>query len=227
MRRKTGMAVAAGLVFSLLAAAPHSGGWSVLTVSDYPTHLVVGTPTTLTFRIRQHGEALERGLDARVTVRMEGRMLRSQRVDAVPTRLPGEYAATFTPDEAGRATIAVQGGPRVTDMALRPLTVVAAGAPAPQLSMEERGRDLFVAKGCVTCHVKRDDPEMSARPSVRAGPDLGGRRYDAEWLATKIADPEVNRVRFTEYALMPKLELNPAEVAALVAYVNGRVVATR
>lgn len=224
MRRKTGLVLAAGL---LVAAAPHSGGWAVTTVHDLPTHFVAGQANTITFTVRQHGTELVRGHDARVMIRMAGRMSRSQRVDAVPTRNPGEYTATFTPDAPGMAMLSLHAFRQAEDISLLPLAVIAKGAPAPVLTPEARGRDLFVAKGCVTCHLKADDPEMFKRRSVDVGPALGGRRFDAEWLAAKISDPDVGRVRFNEYVLMPKLELNPEEVSALVAYVNQRVVASR
>lgn len=224
MRRTTGGLVAAALV---MGASTHSGGWAVTTVHELPTHLVASQPQTITFTVRQHGESLVRGRDAWVTVRMAGRLSRSQRVDAVPTRNPGEYTATVTPDAAGRATLQLHGDSRFEDVSLRPLAVVAPGAPAPAIAAYERGRDLFVAKGCVTCHWKGDDPEMTERRSVRVGPDLGRRRFEADWLTLKISDPAVNRVRFGEYALMPKLELTSEEVGALVSYLNQRVVASR
>ncbi len=224
MRRTTTVLVAAAL---LMGASTHSGGWAVTTVHDLPTHLVAGQGHTITFTVRQHGEALVRGRDAWVTVRMAGRAFRTQRVEATPTRNPGEYTATITPDDVGRATLQLHGDGRFEDVSLRPLNVVAQGAPTPALAAYERGRDLYVAKGCVTCHVKADDAEMTERRSVRVGPDLGGRSFDPQWLALKISDPAVNRVRFNEYTVMPKLELSAADVGALVSYLNQRVVASR
>ena len=225
MRTRTGLVLAGAAL--LMGAATHSGGWAVLTVHELPTHLVASQPQTITFTVRQHGAELMRGPEAWVTVRTAGRMSRPQRVDAIPTRNPGEYSATIAPETPGRVTLQLHGNPRMEDVALRPLAVVAAGAPAPAIDAYERGRDLFVAKGCVTCHVKSDDPEMLERRSVAVGPALGGRRFDAAWLTTKISDPAVNRVRYSDYVVMPRLEMTADEVGALVSYLNHRVVASK
>jgi mono/diheme cytochrome c family protein len=217
------MTVAATL---LIAAAPHSGGWSVVTVRDLPTHLVAGTPTTITFAIRGHGERLSRGLTPTVSVkRTRASMLAPrERPRVTETRRPGEYQFTFTPEETAAVTVTIH---QVPNVELLPIPVVAAGVDAAPPAPEAYGQALFVAKGCVTCHVKADDPTMLDRGTVNVGPVLTGRRFEVDWLTTKITDPSINRVRFNEYATMPTLDLTVHEVAALVAYVNHRVVASR
>ena len=53
MRRALGILVVSGLC---LAATPEPfGGWATVTLLEVPEYLEVGTPTTLTFRIRTHG----------------------------------------------------------------------------------------------------------------------------------------------------------------------------
>ncbi|MEX2181927.1 MAG: c-type cytochrome [Gemmatimonadaceae bacterium] len=212
----------------LVAAAPHSGGWAVITVHDVPTHLVAGVPTSVTFTIRQHGTDLMRGRRPSVAVRRTGAGILAgrERVRAEPGVGPGEYRATINPTETGSVTLTIDADYHTAESELLPIPVVASGAAAPRLSAEAHGRALYVAKGCVTCHSKSDDPALLERQSVRVGPDLGGRRFEAEWLATKIADPAVNRVPFNQYVVMPKLAINPEELTALVAYVNARVVAS-
>jgi hypothetical protein len=79
-----------------------------------------------------------------------------------------------------------------------------------------------VAKGCVSCHAKRDDRQNVGRTDVAIGPDLTGRAFDAEWLATKLADPARNRVRTNEFVEMPALDLDEPEITALVQYLNRR-----
>jgi len=226
MRRGIGMAVAATL---LIAAAPHSGGWSVVTVRELPTHLVAGTPTTITFAIRGHGEALSRGASPTVSIkRARGGVLASrERPRVTETRRPGEYQFTFTPELAEPVIVTIDPDHQLPDIELLPISVVAAGQAVSPIAPEAYGQALFVAKGCVTCHVKADDPAMADRATVRVGPELTGRRFEVDWLTTKITDPSINRVRVSQYNIMPTLELNPQEVAALVAYVNQRVVANR
>jgi cbb3-type cytochrome oxidase cytochrome c subunit len=105
---------------------------------------------------------------------------------------------------------------------LMPMRVVAAGAPAPQPMPDAlRGKHLFVAKGCVTCHVH---PEMSDWSSINVGPNLTGRRYAPEVLAAFLDDPEkspLSKAAAPTYVRMPKLGLDPSEITALVAFVNG------
>jgi hypothetical protein len=73
----------------------------------------------------------------------------------------------------------------------------------------------------------RDDTEVQERHQVGVGPDLTGRGFAADWLATKLADPARDRVRTTDGVIMPDLDLAEAEIAALVEYVNGGGIASR
>jgi mono/diheme cytochrome c family protein len=90
---------------------------------------------------------------------------------------------------------------------------VAPGATPPAtLAAAERGRRLFVAKGCVTCHVHA---EASGGASLAVGPELTGKRFAAEYLARFLANPAIKTDR------MPDLGLKPAEIAALSAFINA------
>jgi len=228
MRRITGV-LAAGIV--LVAAAPAVGGWAVISVKDVPDLLVVGQPTTLAFTVLQHGETPMTGLEPTVTLkRRDAGLLRGrQRFTAVAGHERGSYVATVTPDEPGEFMITIDAEWHEARITLLPVQAVARGesARAPVVSAADRGRVLFVAKGCVTCHEKRDDAVVQERHQTSVGPDLTGRGFAADWLATKLADPARNRVRFSEWAVMPDLDLGESEIAALVAYVNGGGIASR
>jgi mono/diheme cytochrome c family protein len=89
----------------------------------------------------------------------------------------------------------------------------AAAEAAPVAS--RAGSDLFLAKGCVTCHVHQAIPE-SADLSVSVGPELTLYRNDSAFIARWLADPSA--VRETK---MPNLHLSPDEIAALVLFLNG------
>ena len=94
----------------------------------------------------------------------------------------------------------------------QPAAMMAAEA-APAAS--STGAGLFLAKGCVTCHVHQAVPE-SHDISISIGPELTQYRNDPEFIARWLADPTA--VRKTE---MPNLHLSPEEIAALVLFLNG------
>ena len=77
------------------------------------------------------------------------------------------------------------------------------------------GGDLFLAKGCVTCHVHQAIPESNDF-SISVGPELTLYRNDPAFIARWLADPSA--VRETK---MPNLHLSPEEIAALVLFLNG------
>jgi hypothetical protein len=223
MRRAT-FPLVIGLI--LIAATPATfGGWAVISVQDLPEYLEVGKPATLAFAIRQHGVELmpDRSPSVILGTERAGWFSRGNRTAAERGERAGLYEATITPADTGELLITIDADFHGARTTLLPVRVVAAGAAAEPLPLPERGRHLFVAKGCVTCHVKADDQAMVGR-SLNGGvaPNLTGRRFDAEWLTAKLADPARNRVRFNDYVVMPNLGLAEKEIAALVRYLNER-----
>jgi mono/diheme cytochrome c family protein len=207
----------------LIAATPTPfGGWAVITVEQLPEYLEAGRPAPLAFTVRQHGQTPLDDLEPTVTLRQKGerRLWGPRGVKAVRGRGPGRYEATLTPGDTGDVLITIDANWHSASTALLPIPVVTAGRVPDALASEERGRQLFVAKGCVSCHTKRDDRTMLGRNDANIGPDLTGRTFPADWLAAKLADPARNRVRSNEYVAMPNLGLSDLEVAALTRYVN-------
>jgi len=95
------------------------------------------------------------------------------------------------------------------------------GTTPRALSDVERGRRLFIAKGCFTCHV---NTEVTTAPSIRVGPELTGRRYPAVPLAKFLANPDsiqLTQLPRTGPFKMPNLGLKEREIASLVAMING------
>lgn len=82
-------------------------------------------------------------------------------------------------------------------------------APAGPRALVERGRELFVERGCYGCHT------IGALGTPIA-PDLSrtGRRYDEAYLRRWIRDPALQRPT----AHMPRLDLAEADVEALAAF---------
>jgi len=186
-----------------IAASP--GGWAVITVEDLPDYVVAGQPVTLTFSVRQHGVTLLSGLKGRVEAEA-GRL--EATVAAAPGNAAGRYTATMTFPQAGEWTITIHSGFGDSKLALVPLQAVEPGTgPSLPLPETERGRRLFVAKGCTTCH----------RPGG-AGPDLSGRTYPPDYLRQFLANPAV--AARSGPVQMPNLNLKQPEIAALVAFIN-------
>jgi mono/diheme cytochrome c family protein len=219
MRRTLGM-LAVGTV--LIAAAPAAfGGWAVITVDEVPASLEAGRPVTLGFTVRQHGREPLR--DLRPTVTVGPAKARGTTVRAVADARPGHYTATLTAHDTGAAIITVDARWHEARIALLPVHVGAPGTAAPDVAGADRGRQLFVGKGCVTCHAKRDDREVYAQHVVDIGPELTGRTWPAEWLAAKLANPAAFRTAGAGDDLpMPNLGLSDREIAALTSYLNAR-----
>jgi hypothetical protein len=200
------------LRFLLPAIAAYAGGWAAITVEDLPEYVVAREPVNLTFTVRQHGVTRLNGLKARVDA-TAGRL--EATAAAVPGREAGQYTATLILPEVGDWTLTIHSGFHSSSTTLMPLKAIEPGSRAPlALPAAERGRRLFVAKGCVTCH------------DGRVGPDLTGRRYPAEYLGQFLANPAI-APRRSRTAEMPNLNLKPLEIAALVAFINTERQASR
>lgn len=195
------------------------GGWAVITVEDLPDQVVVGQPLTLDFTVRQHGRTLLSNLNARV-VAAAG----ADRVTAAaqPGPSAGRYRAIVTLPHAGAWSITISSGFMNSNVTLMPLPAVDPGRAAPAIASAERGRRLFVAKGCLTCHVH---PEVPGSGVVNVGPDLAGRRFTGDYLQRFLADPDIATIRGPNGFAMPNLNLAPREIAALAAFINGESVA--
>jgi mono/diheme cytochrome c family protein len=143
------------------------------------------------------------------------------RAAATAGKRDGEYAASLVLPESGEWTITVHSGFGNSRLSLVPLSAITGGAAAapPKVSEAERGRRLFVAKGCATCHVHRD---AQTTGSLDIGPELSERRFAAPYLGRFLANPAATRAadRPENQATMPDLNLKSGEIAALVSFLN-------
>jgi mono/diheme cytochrome c family protein len=209
-----------GLLLPAIAAL--AGGWAVVTVEDLPDHVVAGRPVQLEFTVRQHGVEPMTGLEPQVEVRGRGAPLRAM---AAPAGAAGRYRATLTVPEPGDWTLTVHSGFGKSRLTLVPIAAVAPGAAPAVLSDRERGQRLFVAKGCVTCHLHR---AVAGSGTFAVGPELTERPLAPDYLARYLADPSIsptNRARGD--GAMPDLDLDQAEIGALVAFLGGERRASR
>jgi len=92
-------------------------------------------------------------------------------------------------------------------------------AADPSISQAELGEQLFVAKGCITCHVNNKVERASEYWTI----DMG-----ATNLTTFTASPEALRLRLKDPASvksdtkMPNLGLKETEIEALIAFINSK-----
>ena len=226
MRRALGVLALGGL---LTAATPTAfGGWAVVTILDVPEYLEAGKPTTIAFKIRQHGRTVLWDRSPSVTFRRDDvglirRIFQRNRVEATKGPRYGVYEATITPDDAGEVTLTIDTDLFGQKVQLLPMPVVNADHVPPALSPFNRGRQLFAAKGCVTCHEKVDDSGLAELQTLKVGPYLTGRTFPTDYLVMKIKNPAENRAAGASLngVVMPQLDLGVADIEALVSFINA------
>jgi hypothetical protein len=194
------------------------GGWAVITVDELPDALTVGQPTKIAFSVRQHGATLLDQLTPVLVANDEDGGTPAVSVRAAASGGPGHYMATFSVPRSGEWTITINSGFLNNHVTLYPIPAVAAGARArPAEPPASIGRRLFVAKGCVGCHVH---DAATGNVPMSVGPNLTPRRYAADYLARFLADPSIARTPGKVFS-MPNLGLAPGEIASLVAFINA------
>jgi mono/diheme cytochrome c family protein len=197
----------------LPVAAFTFGGWAVTTVIDVPESAVAGAPIELAYDLRQHGVRLASGFKGKIEVTASQS---SAEVDVIDLG-NGRYRSTVTFPQPGEWTIRVKSGFWPTGVPLLPILVVAKGAPAPApMPAGVRGKHLFVAKGCVSCHTHQLTKGYN---TVKGAPDLSEPKFVSAYLTKFLADPSV-KTNWATDARMPNLGLKPAEITALVAFLN-------
>jgi cytochrome c2 len=206
------------LVVASLAAF---GGWAAITVQDLPDYAVARQPLSLTFMVRQHGVTPLKQLEPRVEAEAGGVTTAAM---AQPDGEAGRYTARLVLAQPGDWHITIHSGFGNSQVTLLPLTVIEPGAtPPPAPVPAARGNALFVAKGCVTCHLHR---EVTGSGVVAVGPELTGRTWPAEYLTRFLKDPSIGP-QYGNGFRMPNLDLKDREVAALIAFLNGEPRASR
>jgi mono/diheme cytochrome c family protein len=160
----------------------------------------------LSYKVRQHGVELLPSLKGEVEARLGAQLVTAR---ARPgTR--GHYSVSLTLPEPGNWSLVIRNGFGSAKTKALPIVAVAAGSTVAPLAVAVRGERLFVAKGCVTCHVDID-----------VGPKLDGRRFEPRYLAQFLANPKPTANLKADQSPMPDLGLKGAEIALLVAFLNG------
>jgi mono/diheme cytochrome c family protein len=198
-------------VAAFVGISVRAGGWATITVADLPDHFVAGQATTLSFTIRQHGVRLMDDLTPSLEA-VNG----TEKTTATVRREGANYHAKFTLPKPGEWTLTIKSSFGPNDVTLLPMQAMAANAKLAALSDAERGRRLFVAKGCLQCH-KNDHAGVNGR--FPWATDLTNKHYTGNYLAQVLTNPE-KVLPPKDQARMPNLNLKPGEVTALTAFIN-------
>ncbi len=203
------------------------GGWAVVSVENPPEALRAGATYRLEFTVRQHGVELLDGLSPHLVISDAAARPASgggTRIPAQPAGTKGRYVASFTVPSAERVLLTVESGfgrGRQTELTLLPIRVVRAGEQLTAAAPVERGRQLFVAKGCASCHLNGDIEEFGrANESYAFGPELTGRVLEAAYVRQRITNPASLPAIGSGTLRMPRLDLAAHDVDALVAFLS-------
>lgn len=102
--------------------------------------------------------------------------------------------------------------------------VVAPAVPAVEAQSKsaippvEMGRQLFIAKGCITCHANDKAMSDSDMTIISDAPDLSEFSASFEALRLRLKDP----ASVKSDTWMPDLNLSEAEIEALIAFINSK-----
>lgn len=92
-------------------------------------------------------------------------------------------------------------------------------ANSSSVSQVEFGRQLFIAKGCITCHYNSKAGSPSDYWTIETGaPNLSTFSADPEVLFMRLKDPSSVK----SDTQMPNLDLTKVEIEALVAFINSK-----
>ncbi|HEX6560155.1 MAG TPA: cytochrome c, partial [Longimicrobiales bacterium] len=162
----------------------------------------------------QHGVHLLGTVEPSIEARAGQQRIQAR---ALATNRAGYYTATLNAPAAGNWEVTIRSGFRGSDVRLLPIAAVSGTAkPVAAWPGAERGRQLFVAKGCLTCHSHARVPDSGRIP---VGPDLTQKRFPREYLQQFLADPAVKQ-NWSSDNRMPNLNLRPDEIAALIAFLS-------
>ena len=90
---------------------------------------------------------------------------------------------------------------------------------ANEVSEVELGRQLFIAKGCITCHANRKISNSSEFWTIDMGAtDLSNFSASPEVLFVRLKDPSAAK----SDTKMPNLKLRKEEIEALIAFINSK-----
>ncbi|MGQ0766052.1 MAG: c-type cytochrome [Gemmatimonadota bacterium] len=218
MRRTARMASV--MAVGLISAGSTLGGWATITVEELPDYFVAGQATALTFTVRQHGVSPMDDLRPVVeAVAADGKV--SARAVLKGRGARGTYTAPLTLPAKGEWTVTIRSGFGESRLVLAPIMAYGTVAEARALPAVERGRRLFIAKSCASCHEHAGARAADKAMGVDA-PALTGRTWPADYLARQMTDPARVAAENRKENRMPRVELGSADVDAISLFINQR-----
>ena len=228
MKRVTIAACAVALI-GFVAGFTSMGGWAVVSVSKIPDAWIAGKPLQLSWQVRQHGATPLYGLKPQLEARSGSRVIEGQTWEFNEDGQRG-YRGRLTFPSTGEWQVTIISGFGRSKAVLVPWQVVDSGTAVrgtvedhlakigvARFSEAERGRRMFAAAGCVSCHTHRDVPIRGEVNDI--GPDLSDRKFPASYLAKFLADPSIKPS--TSGKRMPDLGLREKDIAPLIAFINS------
>lgn len=224
----------AALVASTAAFAS-MGGWAVVTTMKIPDAWITGKPLQLTWFVRQHGVSPMYGLRPTLEARSGSRVVSGRTWEFNEDGQRG-YRGTITFPQRGNWQVTINSGFGASKAVFLPWPVYDSAGPIRgtveeylatrgirRFSEQERGRRLFAAMGCVTCHTHR--AVGIAGQVSDFGPDLTDRHFPPSYLAKFLANPSIKPP--TNGKRMPNLGLRPKDIEPLMAFINAERQVTR
>ena len=226
-------AVSAGIAGAALiastAAFASMGGWAVVSVSKIPDAWIAGKPLQLSWQVRQHAVSPLNGLRPTIEARSGSRHVTGTTWEFNEQGQRG-YRGTITFPETGEWQVTIHSGFGKSSAVLVPWRVVDSvtqvrGTVEEHLEQRgisrfsewERGRRMFAAKGCVTCHVHQS--VAIAGQLNDFGPDLTGRTFAPDYLTKFLADPSIKPA--SNGKTMPNPVLREKDIEPLVAFLSN------
>jgi cytochrome c553 len=226
--KRLSLGVLGAVLVASTVAFMSMGGWAVVTVLKIPDAWVAGKPLILSWQVRQHGVSPLDGLRPVIEARSGSRRITGTAGAHAEPGWKG-YRGTITFPEPGVWEVTINSGFGRSKAVLVPWRVVDSVKPIrgtveehlktigiQPFSEPERGRRMFVAAGCVSCHTHRDVPITGEVSDF--GPDLTDRSFPAEYLARFLANPSIKPS--TNGKRMPNLGLRQKDIAPLSAFIN-------
>lgn len=233
--KKLWLGIPAAVLVASTAAYASMGGWAVVSVAKIPDAWIAGKPLQLTWQVRAHGVSRLDGLRPTLEARSGSRRVTGTTWAFDEDGQKG-YRGHITFPEPGEWQVTIHSGFGPSKAVLIPWNVVDSVRPVrgtvedhlrtigvEPLPESERGRRMFAALGCVTCHVHR--AVGIAGVANDFGPDLTDRTFEAEYLARFLADPSIKPS--TNGKRMPNLALRQKDIEPLIAFINTNARVTR
>lgn len=201
----------------VLAAGFTFGGWAVVSVTDIPDVWIAGKPVQLTWEVRQHAVTPLYGLNPKLEARSGSRTVEGTTSEFNENGQRG-YRGAITFPTSGEWQVTIYSGFGRSKAILVPWGVVDSRTKGvPGFTEAERGRRMFAASGCVTCHMHN---EVGIKGELSDfGPDLTVRRFPASYLANFLANPSIKPP--TNGKQMPNPHLRAKDIAPLIAFINA------